>query len=120
MKLHLIDICVPSYMMDWAVGSREDLSISPEMYYITQDFIDFNDIDTEIPIKMIKNIYPFSFNRYWPDESLMINFKEPYDICNGHIRINQIDIMKLVNRKKKYSNIYLYRAKRYWYAKLKE
>tara|TARA_R100001082_G_C4338440_1_gene148927 strand:- start:499 stop:867 length:369 start_codon:yes stop_codon:yes gene_type:complete len=76
---------------------------------------------TEIPISAIDKIYPYK-NTYtrFATETLCVDFKAPYDVYNDFVRINQKELIKLIMRKKKYGNIYITKARRWWYAKLKE
>jgi len=86
------------------------------MWTITKEVAD--KFDAIVPIKNIKNIQPYRAMHYFPNETLVITFNGPYKVYNGHVRITSTELVKLINRKKKYQNLTLKRKRRYFYAYL--
>lgn len=72
-----------------------------------------------VPIKNIIKIYPFRGSTYgFRQEPLFIDFSNEYDVYNDFTRIKSDELIKVINRKKKYQNLILKKKKRYFYAYL--
>lgn len=72
-----------------------------------------------VPIKNIVKIYPFRGSTYgFKQEALFLDFDDVYTCYNEHTRIHSDELIKVINRKKKYQNLILHKKKRYFYAYL--
>ena len=117
MKQNLSEVILPEcFYYEHFRGNENSM---PYLGNIDKDFIER--FDTSIPIKHIKSITPFRASYMYPVETLVVEFDYPYTMYNnGYVRISQKELIKIINRKKKNTKVYLKMARRYLYIHLKE
>ena len=121
MKQNLSEVILPDYI--YYEHYRGNENSIPFLGNINQTFLDM--FDTSIPINKIQSIKPYRSSYRYADETLVVNFKYPYNVYNdwsgfGYVRVNHKELMNIINRKRKNTKVYLKIARRYIYIHLKE
>lgn len=91
------------------------------VWEINDKWIKEKKLIAEVPIRAIKKIEPFRYSHHmYKNETLVVTFHAPYNVYDEWCRIKTDELIKVINRKKKYQSLKLVKKMRYFYVEMME